>query len=1110
MNNNTMVILKTKTNFLKSIVAFSLILVSLLFVSKQSGAQALYEAFDYTVGGNIGGNTSSAGGPVNNWFTHSASTTGTIDVLSGSLSYSGLLASSGNKVSLPGNSSTGISSRTTRDVNRFVNITGSNVAYFSALINVVDSTNIKVGDDYFMHFSADSGITNSSYFARLGIKRASNIVTNYVLSISNISGGTTTYTPFAQELTFGTTYLVVVKYDTTSKTASLWVNPTSLGGAEPSGQVTNTSGTSAVSKFAAICIRNSVGTPKVDIDEIRVGTTWAEVTPTGATDLPTLSVSSSPASFGGICVGVTSSHNSFVFSGTNLTTDDIQVGPLSGYQFSTDSTTGYADSLTLSHAAGSYNNTIYVKFTPTSATSYNANALVSGGGAPSVTVSLSGSGLPNNPSVTTNPAVVDPSTWAVVVSANVTAGCSEVTEYGLLYAPGPDSLTDFANQTHNALNTLSGSVFTDTANNLGPNETYYYVAYIITAGDTVYGAQQHFTTGETVLTSSANSLNFGTVCTSSDSIRSIRITGHYLTTDPITIDYIDGFTFAVDSIDGSYNYGIQFFPSNSSTNIDTTIFVKFNPSTAAAYNDSILIYNGTDTIVVRLSGNGVSTPILVTDAATSVTDVDAVLNGNITRSCDNTILEYGFIYGTDTTLLYSLDSSYGITVAAANLSGTNDGTFSQTVNELNPNTTYYSVAYAITANADTVYGEPHVAFTTFGPSLSASTLASFGVNCLNTVTGPNSFVVSGSYLNSSDVVVGPLVGYSFSTSASGTYDDSVVISQAGGTLVDTIYVKFSPTAIQSYNGSISITGGGAPTYNVIAVGSGAPNASVATGSSSAITDSSVTLSATTTEGCQSITSQGFLYGTLTSGDQTVLGTVSGSSFSASLSGLQDSTTYYYVAYIVSGGDTTYGTIDSVTTLSAAPVNVLVVTTVGTTDIYSDAATLIGSVTCPGSCGITSYGFVYSGSQSFNPQTAPYRVQTATATNNNFSIAIDKLVQNTVYYFRAFVVAAGDTVYADEEKMFTTSTVKPGFNVYPTPATTGSTLKFSISNIQPGPYQVRLINAVGQLVSQTQKTVSGTNTVMQDQFIVPSNIAPGMYFIQVASPSFRVQKEIIIH
>jgi hypothetical protein len=63
--------------------------------------------------------------------------------------------------------------------------------------------------------------------------------------------------------------------------ASLWVNPSSLGSSEPATTVTNNSGTATFATFGSVFLRNNSTTPKVEIDEVRVGTTWAEVTPTG-------------------------------------------------------------------------------------------------------------------------------------------------------------------------------------------------------------------------------------------------------------------------------------------------------------------------------------------------------------------------------------------------------------------------------------------------------------------------------------------------------------------------------------------------------------------------------------------------------------------------------------------------------------------------------------------------------------------------------------------------------------------------------------------------------------------------------------------------------------
>jgi hypothetical protein len=259
-------------------------LYTLLFIllTTLSFGQVLTETFNYTVPGYIGGNLATASDAVgsNNWFTHSNTATtgvGTIDVTAGSLTYSGLAASTGNKVILPGANST-----TPRDVNRAVTTT-SKVVYYSVLLNVVDNTQLKTTPDYFMALGATSGANVTTLGARLGISSATG--TNYRLSILNTSGGTPVYIENAVDLAFGTTYLVVVKYDFSAAltAATIWVNPSSLGGTEPASSVaTNTSGTSTFTVANSITLRNSANTPKVEIDELRVGTTWADVTPAAA------------------------------------------------------------------------------------------------------------------------------------------------------------------------------------------------------------------------------------------------------------------------------------------------------------------------------------------------------------------------------------------------------------------------------------------------------------------------------------------------------------------------------------------------------------------------------------------------------------------------------------------------------------------------------------------------------------------------------------------------------------------------------------------------------------------------------------------------------------
>ena len=85
------------------------------------------------------------------------------------------------------------------------------------------------------------------------------------------------------------------------------------------------------------------------------------------------------------------------------------------------------------------------------------------------------------------------------------------------------------------------------------------------------------------------------------------------------------------------------------------------------------------------------------------------------------------------------------------------------------------------------------------PSLSATALSGFGSACTGTTIGPNSFRISGLALTSANVTVSSLSAFSFSTTANGTYTNSLSLSHPPGNYSQLVYVKFSPFDPISYN-----------------------------------------------------------------------------------------------------------------------------------------------------------------------------------------------------------------------------------------------------------------------------------------------------------------------
>jgi hypothetical protein len=169
-------------------------------------------------------------------------------------------------------------------------------------------------------------------------------------------------------------------------------------------------------------------------------------------------------------------------------------------------------------------------------------------------------------------------------------------------------------------------------------------------------------------------------------------------------------------------------------------------------------------------------------------------------------------------------------------------------------------------------------------------------------------------LTNADIVVGPLAGYTFSTSANGTYTATLNIPQGGGTTSQTVYVLFSPTAETTYSGDIPVDGGGIPTIvNVPVVGNGVVGGAViVTGDTLSIAvHEADLLGEIVNGGCSAVTEYGIEYSSINGfapgfGIKVPSSNINASIFSSHLTGLVQNTTYYYRAYAINGSSISYG------------------------------------------------------------------------------------------------------------------------------------------------------------------------------------------------------------
>ncbi|RZL03724.1 MAG: hypothetical protein EOO89_28335, partial [Pedobacter sp.] len=145
------------------------------------------------------------------------------------------------------------------------------------------------------------------------------------------------------------------------------------------------------------------------------------------------------------------------------------------------------------------------------------------------------------------------------------------------------------------------------------------------------------------------------------------------------------------------------------------------------------------------------------------------------------------------------------------------------------------------------------------PVLNAGLITAFADTCLNQTTASNSFTLMGSNLTA-NVTVGSLSGFAYSLIENGVYTSSLTITPVSESIDTVVYVQFTPTVAQSYNGTIVVSGGGAADLNVSVVAEGINTpVVVTTGASSNLTAFTATIAGSLVQGCSTVSAYGIEY-----------------------------------------------------------------------------------------------------------------------------------------------------------------------------------------------------------------------------------------------------------
>lgn len=377
-------------------------------------------------------------------------------------------------------------------------------------------------------------------------------------------------------------------------------------------------------------------------------------------------------------------------------------------------------------------------------------------------------------------------------------------------------------------------------------------------------------------------------------------------------------------------------------------------------------------------------PTVVTKTAYEITKVSATLKGEITNEGSDPITTCGFYYDSVP------DMSYPMVLE----SKVNGNVFTAALTELNPGTTYYYRAYAV-SNAGTAEGEI-VRFATVSAvaptvlTVSVSSISATGATLTGNITAEGSDPVTerGFIYGTSETNLSQRAECGTGT---GTFNKALTGLSASTTYYFKAYATSDAGTSYGEIESFTTQSPAAPTIQTM--------------SASNITQTGATINGKiVSTGTSGVTVRGFVYGTsATNLSQNVESTVTTDNFNKAISGLAPSTTYYYKAYAVNSVGTSYGEVTSFTTL--APTAPTVVTGVAT-NITSQGATLNGNVTSDGGANVTARGFVYGTNQ--NNLTQNVSCGTGTGSMNyNLTLSV-----GGTYYYKAYATNSIGTTYGE--------------------------------------------------------------------------------------------------
>jgi hypothetical protein len=585
----------------------------------------------------------------------------------------------------------------------------------------------------------------------------------------------------------------------------------------------------------------------------------------------------------------------------------------------------------------------------------------------------------NIPTVTTTPISSITISSANSGGAVTSNGGATVTSWGICWStsPNPTIANSFLQ------NTVNSASFSSAISGLIQNTTYYVRAYATNSAGTAYGNQEAFTTLAIVVPTVTTSPISSITTSSANSGGAVTSNGYATVTSwGVCWSTSPNPTIANNFLANTVN-SAGFSSALSGLTQNTTYYVR-----AYATNSAGTAYGNQETFTTL----AIVVPTVTTLPITSISATSANSGGAVTNNGGGTLTGWGICWST----------APNPTIANSFLANTaNSGGFNSALSGLSLNTTYFVRAYA-TNSAGTAYGNQET-FTTLNiPTVTTSPITSITTSSASS---------GGAVTNNGGATV-TAWGVCWSTSPNPTLANSTLsntVNSAGFSSALSGLIQNTTYYVRAYaTNSVGTAYGNQETFTTqtIVVPTVTTTVVSAINITSAISGGSVT-----SNGGGTLTAWGVCWSTSpnpTISNSFLQNTVNSASYSSTINGLTQNTTYYVRAYATNSAGTSYGNQETFTTL---PIVIPTVTTTAISLITGCTALSGGAVTSNGGAFLTARGICWSTSP--NPTIANNFLQDTYAALGSFSSSITGLTLNTTYYVRAYATNSAGTAYGNE-------------------------------------------------------------------------------------------------